>query len=95
MIITYIFDETLRRPKTRSRPFKAGQAKLLEFITAEIDAGRPFPKPTAICKHMGWRRTTSARDAVSQLSKHGVIRRANSIEVYSHPRLRWDWELAR
>lgn len=49
------------------RPLPPQRQKVMDYITAELNAGRAFPKPGAIQKHMGWKNYTSAADALDKL----------------------------
>lgn len=69
------------RPKRAPPPQRA---KVLAFIQAEIDADRPFPTPTAIAQHMGWKNTTNS--VLYGLESDGLIRRKG-------PKLKIEWEL--
>lgn len=49
------------------------RTKALQFIRAEIAAGRPFPAHAAIARHMGWKNASSASDALWALVKDGHL----------------------
>lgn len=54
----------------RSKPFYRAprREQLFDFIQAHRDAGQPFPTPAHICAHMGWKNTSSAKDALNSLA---------------------------
>lgn len=41
---------------------------VLDFIKGEIAAGRPFPRPMQVARHMGWRNVSSASEALELLA---------------------------
>lgn len=47
--------------------------RVLAFIKAEVEAGRPFPKYSAIRDHMGWKNSSSVPDALWALVKDGRL----------------------
>ncbi len=52
--------------------------QVMDFITEELAAGRPFPGPAMIARHMGWNRPTSAADVLFKLCTYDrVLTRIN------------------
>lgn len=51
----------------------AHQRKVLDFIHAEIAAGRGFPKRITIRDHMGWKNRTGVRSVLLGLVNDGVL----------------------
>jgi hypothetical protein len=49
------------------RPLPRQMARVLAFIEAEVAAGRPFPSPSDIAAHMGWKNAVSGVDALRNL----------------------------
>lgn len=50
-----------------TRPLPPQRQKVMDYIAAELRAGKPFPDEAAVAKYMGWKNPTSARDAISKL----------------------------
>ncbi len=46
---------------------------LLRFICTEVEAGRAFPTPSECSEAMGWRRASSAADALLRLTGAGRL----------------------
>ena len=46
---------------------------VMQFILAEIEAGREFPQRKMIAEHMGWKRPESADDAMRTLVADGHL----------------------
>jgi hypothetical protein len=47
--------------------------KVLDFARAEVLAGRSFPGPTAVARHMGWKGHGSAKDALFKLATYDRV----------------------
>lgn len=75
------FDKTVPRPKRTPPP---RQATLLAFIKSEIANGRAFPTQARIARHMGWKNTTSATDALLGLVRDGhvILRRTGRVSIW-------------
>lgn len=77
---------------TRDWPKRApppSRARVLEYVRAEVRAGRPFPTPLEIAKQMGWRNAQSARDALMGLVRDGHVRMSKA----DNPNARCVWEV--
>lgn len=48
--------------------------RVLAFIKAEIAAGRGFPAPSDITRHMGWSTSAGVNDTMIRLQLDGKIR---------------------
>jgi len=60
----------LRRPSGLLPP---QQQRVLDFVRAEIDAGRGFPSNKAIALHMGWKNEASAYGCLARLTRRGAV----------------------
>ena len=47
--------------------------RLLAFLLAEAAAGRPFPSPEQMRRHMGWKSTTGVLDCLMRLKIRGLV----------------------
>lgn len=56
-----------------SLPLRRRQA--MEFIAAEIEAGRRFPSNRAIAGHVGWLNDSSVTDVLHALTADGFLTR--------------------
>jgi hypothetical protein len=59
-------------PKVEVR-LPPARRKVMDFITEELAAGRPFPGPATIARHMGWKSSTSAADALFKLCSYDRV----------------------
>jgi hypothetical protein len=69
-----VFDR--RRTALLARPLPRQQQRVMDFIMAEVAAGRRFPGARAIADHMGWKQKTGARDVLSALVYKGRLTRS-------------------
>lgn len=68
------------------------RARVLDYVRAEIDAGRPFPSHRLIVAHMGWKTTGSSSSALEGLRIDGWVVRISRGCCAKH----WEtvWRLA-
>jgi hypothetical protein len=62
------------RPPAKPGELTGQQQLILNFIRDELEAGRPFPGPTAIARHMGWKHASSAGNAMRKLRQRGALK---------------------
>jgi hypothetical protein len=58
------------------------QQAILDFIKAEIAAGRDFPAKRVIANHMGWKNVSGVYDVMHLLSGLGFLTRAREGAAY-------------
>ena len=75
-------------------PLPEKQRLVLEFVLAELGAGRPFPSLESIAAYMGWKHAGSALDCMYRLEWRGKLRRIRVKPPKHRPSLRYAWELA-
>jgi len=56
-----------------SRPLPQQRQKVMDFIAAELSAGRAFPSAGQITQFMGWRQTGSAKDVLYKLTWYDKV----------------------
>ncbi len=61
----------------KPRPLPPRQQQVLDFIRAEIAAGRDFPSAQVIAFEIGWRVDTCAREALQALAGFGHLIKRN------------------
>lgn len=49
------------------------QSAVLEYVDAELAAGRSFPTIDQIADHMGWKQRHSARDCLRRMWWRGLV----------------------
>ncbi len=64
-----------RQPRLaiRPSPMTPQRRRVMAFIHAELDAGRPFPSMEQIAAHIGWRNSQSAREVLMSLAGAGYL----------------------
>ena len=66
----------LQKGRPMTRPLPPQRQKVMDFIAAELRAGREFPSKQAVADHMGWKSPLSAYDALQKLCfRDGVLTR--------------------
>lgn len=57
--------------------------KIMDFIKTELAAGRSFPGPAAVARHMGWKAGRSAADALYKMCTYDKVLRRSQDGEYS------------
>lgn len=65
-------------PFGKRYPITSKQQEVIDFISSEIAAGRPFPGTTIIARHIGWSSPSCARDCLDALALKGALKRIPS-----------------
>lgn len=68
-----------RSPPVAKRTPSPQRQRVLDFITAEIAAGRPFPTHRQIADHMGWKATSSVNEALNFLFYDGHLKKLRRV----------------
>jgi hypothetical protein len=69
--------ETLRR-EMMTKPLPRQQQRVLDFISAEVGAGRKFPTKREIADHMGWKGESGSNDVLNALAYKGRLDRRDT-----------------
>jgi hypothetical protein len=75
-------------PQSKPAAVPQRQQQVLDFIDAQLKAGKPFPGTGAIARHMGWKAEASALDCLYRLAWRGMVEREASVGV---PRSKQKW----